>query len=225
MSATNRSARGGGPHDNFPTHAWCVRRLLEAWKPIGGTWVEPGAGHGELARAVLACRPDVSLIAVEIDDVLVPSLSSLDRVEVVRGDFRAVALPARAEVSPVVIGNPPYRDDMALAFVTESMMSCPVAHVAFLLPLAFLATRGRHGFLAANPPDLWVLPDRPKFRGDGTDQAEYAWFVWPPSVFRGRGQGTVRVLALTPKEERRADELAARERLLAAIGPAGDEDL
>ena len=55
--------------------------------------------------------------------------------------------------------------------------------------------------MRAKPPDVFVLPDRPSFTGEGSDSADYAWFVWPSTIRAARFQ----VLKATPLAERKQD--------------------
>jgi hypothetical protein len=76
--------------------------------------------------------------------------------------------------------------------------------VVLLLRLNFWGSAGRQGFLEQFPPDTYVLPNRPDFKGQGkTDSPEYAWMIWPPGK-RRRSSGKIRVLDTTPLEERRS---------------------
>lgn len=50
--------------------------------------------------------------------------------------------------------------------------------VCWPLRLNFLGSKKRCKWLQADMPDVYVLPNRPDFTGDGGDATEYAWFVW-----------------------------------------------
>jgi hypothetical protein len=98
----------------------------------------------------------------------------------------------------VAIMNPPFRQ--ARRFVEWS-----VAHsltTIALLRLGFLETSKRNGWLRANPPDVYVLPNRPSFTGKGTDSCVYAWMVWEHRRI-GRQHGEIRVLPDTPRKDRK----------------------
>lgn len=182
------------------TPAWCVDRLLEAWNPPGGVWLEPSAGDGAIIRAVNARRDDVAWCAVEIRKEERPKLDcrGLD-CAVMIGDFISDPWPEMySNDFSVVIGNPPF--SLAMEFVLRSREVAPKAFIAFLLRTNFSGSEDRAAFMQANAPDLKSLPNRPSFRGGGTDSVEYSWFIWPPTP---RTLGTFQVLATTPLEVRK----------------------
>jgi hypothetical protein len=200
MSATGRGTEREA-HDAYPTPPWTVWRLLEALDLPGGLWLEPCAGDGAIIRAVNEKRSDVRWAACEVRPECEPELNAcgVERVEI--GDF--FALPQWSiPVSPagpisVVITNPPY--SMAEKFVRRCCELSPV--VVMLLSLHFLASRERHGWISQFVPDVFVLPNRPSFRGKGTDASEYAWMVFERDAKRSRG--FVQVVALTSKQDRK----------------------
>lgn len=196
MSATNRGAERA-PADYYPTPTWCTRRILERLGPElpGGQWLEPGCGDGAIIRAVKAARPDVKITGVDLRTERSAALEySADRV--IYGQDLLTWEPV--PYFDVAIGNPPYR--AALDFVEYSMKAAK--HVLFLLRLNWLAGAGRAEFLRYNRPDVYVLPNRPSFAGNGrTDATEYAWFHWCP-IAEGR-RGRLEVLPTTPAAERR----------------------
>ena len=57
----------------------------------------------------------------------------------------------------------------------------------------------QHQFLRRRPPSVYVLPDRPAFRNSGSDNTDYAWFLWRPFTDT---YGKFLVLATTPAAER-----------------------
>jgi hypothetical protein len=59
--------------------------------------------------------------------------------------------------------------------VQKSLTLAPI--VAMLLRLHWAGSINRHAFHKANPADLVVMSNRPKFKGSG-DAAEYAWWIW-----------------------------------------------
>lgn len=207
-SARAASDRLGGAKDAYPTPAWCVHRLLEAWTPRPGVWVEPAAGSGALVRAVNECvRPayEPEWLALEID----PTYRMDLRDSIGRGwsnicDFLSAG--ATANVYPravtAVITNPPYTS--AQLFIERCRLLYPYAEVVMLLRVGFLESEGRRGFWPqVGLPDLYVLPNRPSFLGNGTDSAIYAWFVWPPAEEAPRDRGEFRLLGYTSLEDRK----------------------
>ena len=206
MSATGRS-NVRDLDDAYFTPAWCVRRLLEACPlPNHGPWLEPCAGDGAIIRAVTSYasapmpRPysEVKWTAIEIRDVDRPSGLAMNTIW--RRGQNFLTLPD-AEIDlhyTVAITNPPYRH--ALEFIERCRDLADTT--VMLLRLNYLASAKRAEFMRANPPDVYVLPNRPSFTGGGkTDCTEYAWMVWP-RVGRRRSFGEVRVLATTPRDER-----------------------
>lgn len=198
MSATGRGPRLGGPEDFYATPAWCVNRLLEEWDPPGGLWVEPSAGNGSIIRAVNARRTDVRWLAVEVRAEERTTLEDCAS-EVVIGDFLTFDLAAREDRPAVVIGNPPY--SLAQDFIERALELYPDAFHAYLLRLPFASSADRAPFMRRLPPSVYVLPDRPAFRNDGSDNTDYAWFAWRP-LSHTDTYGTFRVLATTPATER-----------------------
>jgi hypothetical protein len=203
VSATGRGAVRREA-DFYGTPAWCVRRLLEACPLPGGLWLEPGAGEGAIIRAVRALRQDIVWTAVELRPEPVPKLAESlggweigGRDTIITRDF----LDRSTALGPfdVAIGNPPY--NRAQEFVERAFEVADA--VAFLLRLGFLSSRERQPFLARHTPSIYVLPDRPSFRGGGTDSTDYAWFVWRNPFVAGWPR--VRILGLTGAEEKKRD--------------------
>ena len=191
MSSTNRGAERR-TDDAYMTPAWCVRRLLDVWRPRGtsGILVEPAVGTGNIVRA----------IGTEPFSWLTYDVREVDPVGEmhVTGDFLK-ACPRRSIDAEAVVTNPPYC--LAEEFIRHSRVCFPRADLVFLLRIAFLASAARLPLWRdVGTPDLYVLPNRPSFTGHGTDSADYAWFIWPPEK---RERGAVGVLPDTPAGERR----------------------
>jgi hypothetical protein len=199
MSSTNR---GGQRIENdvYSTPAWCVHRLLEACPLPAGRWLEPAAGEGAIIKAVNEKRSDVLWSAVDLRD----TFADLQQIPVSQAiltghDFLGLDMSDLAPFD-VILTNPPY--SLAEEFVQRSLGLAD--NVAMLLRLNFLGSEARSDFLRRQPPDVYVLPNRPSFVGGKTDSCEYAWFVW-----RGNQRltfprhGGISVLAPTPRDERK----------------------
>lgn len=78
--------------------------------------------------------------------------------------------------------------------------------VVALERLNFLEGEARNAWLREQAPDVYVLPNRPSFTGDGTDSIAYAWFVWPAGQ-HDRTSGRLEILPSTPAAERRVQKL------------------
>lgn len=201
LSSTGRGQRLGGAEDFYRSPSWTVRRLLEDYKPRGGLWLEPGAGAGNVIRAVNSVRSDVRWRAIEIRREEQARLESLGaRVSI--GDFLEwhPASAADGEEIVVVAGNPPF--NRAQDFIDHARRVAPNADVVLQLRLNFVGSEERADFMRRCPPDIYTLPNRPSYYLRLTDSIEYGWLVWPPGE---RSAGTFRVLASTPIEERQRD--------------------
>lgn len=199
MSATGRGTeRSAG--DWYPTPGYCVRRFLEACPVAGTTVLEPGAGTGVIIQNANAVFPGRFLwTAVEVDRSRYAQLKATG-AEVWIGDFLA---DPRVDAGrwDLAIGNPPY--SLAQEFVERCFGR--VRTIAFLLRVNFMASEERVEFHRRYPADVWVLPNRPSFSGNGKgDATEYAWWVWGP-----QSSGKWKVLDPTPLTERIADRTAA----------------
>ena len=205
MSSTKRGGQRTEA-DNYPTPPWVTRRLLERLSlPTGGIWFEPCAGEGaiiEVARLYGSpqwrtwwaneLRPEAELPLSKV--VQGGHLTIADILD------PATPLPPREDVT-VIITNPAYR--IAWELLHKMLREFPYAHIVLLLRVNFIASQHRYGFMSQYMPDLYVLPNRPGFKGWGkTDSPEYGWFHWGPSP-RARKTGKIELLDLTSVEERR----------------------
>lgn len=201
------AGRGGPrePEDYYTTPSWCVRRLLEVWRPErAGPWVDPGAGNGAIIRTVDASpgnRPP-GWRAFEIREEEGPELTRLCGPFARICNFLTVNDEPDHDVA-VVLANPPYT--WAFEFLRQSKRLYPSAEIVFLLRQAFTASQDRYAFMRSHVPDKFELPDRPSFKGGttGGDSADYAWMRWP--VAWERTVGEVRLLRQSALEERRLD--------------------
>jgi hypothetical protein len=90
---------------------------------------------------------------------------------------------------------------MAQAFIESSRKRFPNADICFLLRLGFLESEARREFFQQmGVPDLYILPNRPSFTGQGTDASTYAWFLWSEQPAK---IGRVQILKYTPRAERK----------------------
>jgi hypothetical protein len=201
VSATGRGPRRGGPDDCYPTPAWVVDRLLEAWAPRPGTLLEPAAGDGALIAAVNAKLGDRDWLAVECRATAAQACRAAGANPVV-ADFLTWEPGDLTDQVSAVITNPPF--SRAEEFIRHADEICPTADLVFLVRLGFLASSGRLALWQdVGMPDVYVLPNRPSFTGDGaTDASDYAWIVVPATDI-DRHVGTFRVLAETPAAVRR----------------------
>ena len=180
----------------YPTPREAILSLLES--PLlrlpGGGWLDPCAGTGRIPSTVNTHRGDVAWTLCEIDTRHESTLRSLARpsVDVLLpfGDF--VIRDWDEPLAEVCLMNPPFSH--AQAFVEVAFLRA--RWVAMLQRTNWFAP-SRAAWLRQHAPDIYALPARPSFTGDGkTDAAEYAWFVWPPGQ-RDRRAGTCAMLGGT----------------------------
>lgn len=204
MSSTNRGGQRS-PSDWYSTPSWCVHRLLEAVTLPGGRWLEPGCGEGHIIRAVRERRSDVQFTGIDCRDtefVRKATETPQPGDEFVVGDLLTPEGRVKALLDgpkwAVSVGNPPF--SLAQQFIDLSLKAADT--VILLLRLNYLSSDKRAEFMRTNAPDVYVLPNRPSFTGDGsTDSIDYAWFLWASSAPKTRG--ALQVLATTPKELRK----------------------
>lgn len=213
MSSTNRGAERR-PDDFYATPPWTVHRLLDdcallrEWLPRNKTddvrWLEPACGDGAIVKAVASWLGARQGPLWAVNDIRQEAVDEFARTwhravsDVRVGDFLPDGWPSAGRVDAVCM-NPPF--SLAEEFV-RACLGRTEGPVATLLRLGWLSSAERQPLLREQPPDVYVLPNRPSFTGNGTDSADYCWAVWPPADERHRERGSVRVLALTPKAER-----------------------
>lgn len=200
MSATRRGRRKSGA-DNYPTPEWTIERFLEEWEDlhlVGPRWIEPCAGDGVIIDVVNRFRPGIEWTACDIRETTAPRLLRATGKPPTIGDFLELFKP-NGKRWDVAIMNPPFR--LTLEFIMACLELAET--VVCLQRMNYCGTSDRNEFFRANMPDLYVVPDRVSFTGDGNaDACEHAWHVWGPEI--GESHGLIRVLAHTPKEDRKS---------------------
>lgn len=203
MSKTRKGNRKSGA-DNYPTPVWPIERFLEEWPDlleVGKKWLEPCIGDGVIVDVVNRFKGGVEWTACDIRDVR-PALRKRGFAgELFIGDFfeldRFNPETHRKEFD-VAILNPPFR--LGMEFIKACLRMC---HVTVLLQrINYCGSANRNGFFRKSTPDLYVIPDRISFTGDGqADSLEHAWHVWGPHPRVGVGE--YRVLRTTSDDVRR----------------------
>lgn len=201
------------PFDAYFTPKWVVNRLLEKVQlPTDGLWIEPAAGRGDVIKTVNSFygyhNMPQSWCAIEIQEKFKPDLENSfpigqrDNISnVLIKDFAKIGISDIGAIPKIIITNPPYR--LAMNFIKKSLELKP-DYIIMLLRLNFLASAERQSFFKNNMPDVYVLPDRPIFKGKHSDPTEYCWMVWD-LYKKDKTSGKVEVLNLTPKDIRKQE--------------------
>jgi len=210
VSATKRGGKRSSS-DNYGTPFWPAHRLLEIVDLPGGLWVEPGAGTGNIVRAVNTVRKDVTWIAVEERKECAPTLKLCASHVVIQDYLTWMPDPEHPPIQ-VALGNPPYR--LARSFMEHSFEIA--RFTVLLLRLNYLGSEERADLMRSFPPDVYVLPNRVPFersdaenkpgRTGSTDSIEYAWFIWDMARKGKKKVGALKVLGLTPLADRRGTQ-------------------
>ena len=160
-------------NDFYATPPWCTRAILRELRSVSlSTVLDPCAGDGAILRVVREFNPLGLCLGLEIHSVRA-QLAGMSGAEVeIRDSLTAKAWPA----SSAIVTNPPY--SLASEFVVRALREREGSPVIMLLRLSWLEGQERAPFHRANPSDVYVLPRRPSFTGNGTDSSAYAWFVW-----------------------------------------------
>jgi hypothetical protein len=179
--------------DYYPTPRWVVDAILPHLPRVASVF-DPACGIGDLLEAFRQARREG--IEIDADRAL---LAAATGSCIAHGD----ALKLQWPDADLCILNPPYRinkEPTAEAFVRRALAwraVDPRRTVAALLRLSFLEPTdqdktlrlpGRADLHDKYPPEVYVLPERPRFRGDtkGTDNVTSAWFVYGPGRAGGR---------------------------------------
>ncbi len=164
--------------------------------PAYGKVLEPCGGSGNLIRGVKPFYPHVKWYAVEKREECKQALE-LEHAHTTIIDFLDPAY-SPLEKMDTIITNPPYSH--AEEFIRKSIR---IANNTFvLLRLNFLSSAKRIDLFQRFMPDVYVLPNRPSFTGEGTDSTDYGWFHWKKGQTKREGQ--ILVLDGTPIEQRKA---------------------
>lgn len=187
MSATGRNKTGKerDPLDYYPTPAATTRAILP-FLDIGKRDIvfDPACGDGAILNEVRTWY-GCETVGIELDEGRARVAASHGNRVVSGNAFTSPWLPPRddhwSEQARFLIGNPPF--GLSMEFIAISLNELHhrrLDRVVWLLPLDFVATKGRADFHRKHPSDMNVLTERPSFTGDGdTDMRQYAWFVWP----------------------------------------------
>jgi len=133
------------------------------------TVCDPCAGAGNLLKAVKESYPNTELYGVDIQEQYAKPLQELGaQVEI--KDFRELR-----SMFDTVIANPPF----TLAFEVMQWAVKHATQVALLGRVGLVETKERSLWIEEKGWDLYILPNRPSFRGKGTDSTQYAWWVYP----------------------------------------------
>jgi len=161
-------------HDFYPTpRAFCDEALtLLPAKRASQRILDPGCGDGIWGQAALWRWPNAIVDGVEIRDVPLPKGYRYRFA----GDFR---LMDHGLDYDLIIGNPPFK--YAESFVRIGLENLKAdGMMLYLLPLSFLASKGRAKGLFRHAPPMEVhVAHRVSFTGNGkSDNTEYAIYIW-----------------------------------------------
>jgi hypothetical protein len=211
MSATRKGQRVG-TIDNYPTPTWPIERFFEEFElpTTGKRWLEPSVGDGVICNVANRFVPGIEWTTCDIRDTRAALVKMGVRSEAFVGDFLS-----HPEFDPelivdrfdVMITNPPFC--LTAEFVKRGLA---IADVLILLQRAnYVGTAERNELFREETPDLYMVPNRIDFTGDGkSDNIENAWHVWTPD--RVPGIGSFKLLRDTPK----SDRVLARARVIKA---------
>lgn len=190
--------------DDYPTPAWCVRRLVEAAPSLQfcGRFLEPSAGSGAIIRACASAGVTAEWTAVELDSRHDMALSTIEDVDIFCPSeflqWEADRLDYLADAPfDLALGNPPF--SLAIEFVQACLRIS--RQVCMLLRVGFLESDERNAWIRLHVPDIYVLPNRPAFQHGKTDSCVYAWHWWPTQEVRMHGE--LHVLPSTTLAERK----------------------
>lgn len=160
MSSTGRRS-DRQPDDFYESPDWATRAILPHLD-LSGLIFEPCAGHGAIAKTLLANGvPAANLLLNELDPMRAARCANETGIQTFASNFLTEDF-GWAGCCDLVITNPPY--SLAEECILRSLLAlAPGGEVAMLLRLNFLAGLKRVGFWWQHPADVLVLPRRPSY--------------------------------------------------------------
>lgn len=201
--------------DRYDTPCWAIDRLFEVlpWLGgVGGNWLEPAVGSGNIVRVSRKyyaniswhmvenhkeCLPDLEFVSCEKDKIFLMDFLDFHKNRINIGGF---------EHYDVCVFNPPFSiiDDFFDLCVKKRIADV----VCMFQTLNFIGSKKRHPIFSSNPPYVYVIPDRVSHTSNGKTDAVYsAWFLWDFRRISRRtndlGCGLYYVLKTTPTNKRK----------------------
>lgn len=155
--------------DKFYTPSYVIQALLDHHKLIPPI-LEPAAG--ELAISQMIEKHINQKVVTNDIDKNMPTDTHRDFLECM---FSVSLL----DLYPTIVTNPPFC--LAQEFIEQARrLINPGGDVIMLLKINFLGSTKRVPFWRDNPLyKIIIVTPRPPFKqGSGTDNCEYAWFIW-----------------------------------------------
>lgn len=188
--------------DHYPTDYWYARALVEKMREIrqeqdcrdesiGSPWLQnktafildPGCGNDPVFARAMRDMFDPQRLEVWGFDIRQEAIAEARAALDVAAVCDFTGFPGMMSGYPqwdVIVGNPPY--NLAEPFVRKALeVLRPAGWLGFLLPITFLASKGRaEGLYTEFPPHtILFLGNRPSFSGDGqTAPSEYIFILW-----------------------------------------------
>lgn len=153
-----------------------VREVCDRWGKVSEPVIlDPGAGTGNITRAIRTVWPKAHIVAVEIDPRHEAALHAAGASEVVIGDYLTTPLDGGFDL---IVANPPF--SLAVEFIDRSREHLNLFGImANLLQFNFLGAEKRVDWWKARPQQAQrTLSPRPSFDGSGADSVDYAWHIW-----------------------------------------------
>lgn len=197
--------------ENYPTPPDVALAITRRVAEIVGAVrfvIEPSAGSGSFVRAAREVFPKALISAVDIrEEVREECLAAGADGFWAEDWLDYLCTLGTLDPDTLVLGNPPFRSDapgatgdLATLHVLATLESLPSgSHLAFLLPISYLAGQDRTRRLWSRRDLLaWFpLAARPSFANERTAPSEYGVFVWKAGH---RGDALTKPSLVMPQE-------------------------
>lgn len=164
--------------DKYFTPAWVTEALLSV-ESFAGKVLDPGAGAGDIVRALVARGLDAEGFDISPDH---PSIQ--------QRDFFAFGVSGEIEATfyPAIVGNPAYGQQgrLAVKFIEHSLrITKPIGgKVAMLLRVDFDSANGRRPIFGDHPAFAAKYTLTKRIRWENLPQSasgpteNHAWYIW-----------------------------------------------